>query len=818
MTELLSAYQTLPERYDELLLPERQPRASWRPLLRQLQALTAPGLKEREELLQKQIRENGVTYNVYADAGGASRPWALDLLPQLIHADEWAVLAAGVAQRAKLLDLMLADLYGPQRLLLEGVLPADLVYGHRNWLPPVQGLKPGGEVWLHVYAVDLARAPDGRWWVLADRTQSPSGAGYALENRHLVARAFPELFRTLGVRRLEAFFATLRRELLRLAATIEEGATPLAVLLTPGRHNETYFEHVYLARQLGFPLVEGQDLTVRDASVYLKTLDGLKRVHAIFRRLDDDWCDPLELRGDSALGVPGLLGAVRAGRVLVANALGTGLMESPGLMPYLPAVSTRLLGEALLLPSVQTWWCGDPAALRQVLEDLPQRVLKPAAPRPGAEPVFGAGLDAAGLAALRARIRERPGDWVAQALLPLSQAPVWSSAQAALLPRPLSLRAYAVATPDGWQVMPGGLTRVASEAGARIVSMQRGGSSKDTWIHGIGADPDTAAVPRIRSLVRHDPNLLSRTVENLYWLGRYSERCDGHGRLLRSLLNRLGDAEEQAFDAGFGIARAIGLLPANSDLMFALGRSIADRHWQPSLRADLGRLVWSATQVRAQLSAENWRAIQELDAEALRLEPAQLGRGQAMGFLNRLLIATTALSGFALDDMTRDDGWRFLMIGRSLERLGFLTRMLRQALSADAVSPALLAWLLELGNSTITYRTRYLASPQLVPVIDLLLLVEDNPHALLFQAVRLIDSLRLVGFDPGDVPALAALPGRLKAIDTGALLEARSLAPVRELLLGELEGASSALAELAERLMLRHFAHVDDVSRTIWSA
>jgi uncharacterized alpha-E superfamily protein len=427
-------------------------------------------------------------------------------------------------------------------------------------------------------------------------------------------------------------------------------------------------------------------------------------------------------------------------------------------------------------------------------------------------------LDAAALAALQARICARPGDWVAQALLPLSQAPVWSSTRAGLLPRPLSLRAYAVATPDGWQVMPGGLTRVASEAGARIVSMQRGGSSKDTWVSGGGADPDSAAGPRIRTLVRHDPHLLSRTVENLYWLGRYSERCDGHGRLLRSLLNRLGDAEEQVFDAGFGIARAIGLLPADSDLLFALGRAIADRHWQPSLRADLGRLVWSATQVRAQLSAENWRAIEELDAEALRLEPAQLGRGQAMAFLNRLLIATTALSGFALDDMTRDDGWRFLMIGRSLERLGFLTRMLRQALAAAELGAPLLAWLLELGNSTITYRTRYLAPPQPVPVIDLLLLAEDNPHALLFQAVRLIDTLRLIGFDPGDIPALAALPARLKAIDTDALLAAQRLAPVQTLLLGELEAIAAALAELAERLMLRHFAHVDDVSRTIWSA
>jgi uncharacterized circularly permuted ATP-grasp superfamily protein len=344
-------------RYDELFGAKGM-RSHWRPLIDRLRADDSGAVRHSLELTRRLVVENGVTYNVYADPQGADRPWALDPLPFVLPAAEWQVIEAGVAQRARLLNELLADIYGPQRLIAEGHIPAELPFGHPNYLWPCVGVKPAGGAWLHTYAADLARAPDGRWWLLADRTQAPSGAGYALENREILQQVHPEAIAEMGVRRVRGFFGHLRELLLE-----SNDDAPLAVILTAGPYNETYFEHAYLARQLGMPLVEGNDLTVRADTVYLKTLGGLRRVHSIFRRLDDDYCDPLELRGDSALGVPGLLGALRAGRVMVSNALGTGVIESAAWLGFLPPVAERLIGESLLLPEVATWWLGEKPAL-----------------------------------------------------------------------------------------------------------------------------------------------------------------------------------------------------------------------------------------------------------------------------------------------------------------------------------------------------------------------------------------------------------------------------------------------------------------------
>lgn len=493
MPELLAHYPFTDTAYHELLDRQGGVRPHWQRLFRQLERSSPEQLRQRQALVERQIQENGVTYNVYADPKGTDRPWALDLLPNLLSAAEWQPIAAGVAQRARLLNALLADLYGEQRLLAEGLLPSELVFGHPNFLWPALGIRPPGGIFLHSYAVDLARDADGRWQVLADRTQAPSGAGYALENRQIVSRALPELYRDLRVQHLAGYFRTLQETLASQAAG--DGETPLVVLLTPGRFNETYFEHLYLARQLGFPLVEGHDLTVRDATLYLKTLGGLKRVHAVLRRLDDDFCDPLELRTDSALGIPGLLEAVRQGRVLVANALGSGVLESPGLLGFLPQACRRLLGEELALPSLDTRWCGEPQALEAILAALPDLVIKPAFPGQRCEPLFGHALDGAGLASLGERLRERPQAYVAQRLAQLSQAPVWRDGEAGvgLQSRAIGMRVFAVAASDGrYWVMPGGLTRVASAADAEVVSMQRGGASKDTWVlaeRAVGGEP-----------------------------------------------------------------------------------------------------------------------------------------------------------------------------------------------------------------------------------------------------------------------------------------------------------------------------------------
>ncbi|MGE5945205.1 MAG: circularly permuted type 2 ATP-grasp protein, partial [Betaproteobacteria bacterium] len=457
---LLAIYPQSARRYDEMLTTDGEVRPHWRQFFQHLDQVSPEEMHQRLDFVDRRIQENGVTYNVYADPNGADRPWALDPLPLIIAPDEWAEVSAAVAQRARLFNAMLADLYGEQRLLADGLLPPALVYGQHGYLWPCRGVHPPGGVWLHHYAVDLARSPDGRWWVIADRTQAPSGAGYALENRLIVSRVFPEMFRELRVQHLADFFHDQQDGLAALAP-VDPGEQPHIVLLTPGPYNETYFEHAYLARYLGYPLVEGQDLTVRGDSVFLKTLGGLKRVHVILRRQDDDYCDPLELRGDSALGVPGLVNAARAGRVVIANALGSGLLTSGALMGFLPGICERLLGEELAMPSVATWWCGEKPALEYVREHFDDLVIKPAYPTQRMDPVFGHELKGEERAEMLRRIEARPHAYVAQEMANLSQGPAWSRAHdRRLLARPVGLRAYgAVNAEGGYSVMPGGLAR-----------------------------------------------------------------------------------------------------------------------------------------------------------------------------------------------------------------------------------------------------------------------------------------------------------------------------------------------------------------------
>lgn len=828
-SQWLAGYPGGGEAFHELLGNTGDVRPHWRPMLEELDRLGAAQVRHRHDFVARQIREDGITYNVYADAKGAERPWQLDLLPHIVPADEWAPLAAGIAQRAAVLDAMLADLYGPQQLLRDGLLPPELVFGHDNFLWPCTGLVPPGGRFLHVYAADLARAPDGRWWVVADRTQAPSGAGYALENRQIVSRAFPELLRAVKVQPLGGFFdallATLHRD-----APVAEGETPLAVLLTAGRYNETYFEHVFLARHLGVPLVEGQDLTVRGATLYLKTLGGLRRVHAVLRRLDDDFCDPLELRGDSALGVAGLLDVARAGRVLIANALGSGVLDSPGLPGFLPAICERLRGEPLRLPSVATWWCGEAPACEAALDQLDRLVVKAAFPSQRFEPVFGPDLDAAGREALRARIRAQPQAYVAQEFVQLSQAPVWQrqGARARIAPRAIGMRVYAVATAQGYTVLPGGLTRVAGRDDSGIVSMQRGGTSKDTWVFAEAKHPADAPQQRTlraRDIVRRDDFLPSRLVENLFWVGRYCERIDDTARLLRVVLGRYADSagHNPAFDAAIDACRVLGLLRGKAPMRQRLLAAVADVDAAGSIAGTLSRLSWSAAQVRGRLSQENWRTLAEVQRECAELSPDTLDLGDAVALLDSLLVGTSALSGFAHEDMTRDDGWRFLMIARRLERVQFLGDVVARVLRHRAgTEQATLDWLLELADSTITYRGRYLAAPQLIPVLDLVLCDPANPHSLAFQSSALLQDVAALPDGAAHLPArdvLATQDARLRGCDLSALEDALFGDAGRDAaLLGVAQLAAStadASRALSDALTLRYFAHVDLGRQTV---
>ena len=573
----------------------------------------------------------------------------------------------------------------------------------------------------------------------------------------------------------------------------------------PSRH--------HAATQQRLSLVQGQDLTVRGDTVYMKTLSGLKRVHAILRRLDDDYCDPLELRADSALGVPGLLGVVRAGRVALANALGAGVLESAGWLGFLPGAAETLLGESLQLPSVATWWCGEKPALDYAIANLDRLVVKPAFPNQKFEARFGRDLDEDDRRHVIARLRSRPYAYVAQERISLSQAPSWrAGASVRLTPRTLTMRVYAIATQDGYEVMPGGLARIAAEGVIDIVSSQRGGGSKDVWVL---SDPDETANPALIhgaaandalsgiGYRRHD-ELPSQLVENLYWLGRYSERCEDKARLLRATLAVRTDVV--IWEAAREECVRQGVLDADEEP----NESLYDDEQPFGLAGDLGRLGWCASQSRSLLSAEHWRSISVMQRH---FQEAGASMGDPLETLDRLLVSLTSLCGFALDDMTQDDGWRMLMLGRRLERIQFVAGLLAGRLqSGELIGQAELEWLLDIGGVSITYRTRYVSAPQLAPVLQLLIFEDASPRALAYQWRKVARTLSSLAVSIGAISdqELEGPVARLHAVGTeGVEDDGEAGAERRQQLAAALSELAAAAGRVSDRIALRHFSLVD---------
>jgi uncharacterized circularly permuted ATP-grasp superfamily protein/uncharacterized alpha-E superfamily protein len=819
---------------DEIADAAGEPAACWREFTTHAGSLTATRLARAQAGIERQLRENGVTYNVYAEARGANRPWAVDALPLVIPADEWEPLAVGLRQRARLLNAVVTDVYGAQHLLADGLIPPAIVLGHPGFLRACHGVTTPDGVRLHQVAFDLGRGPDRRWRIVGTRTQAVSGAGYALENRITISRLFPDAFRELRVHVLAPFFRTLKDTL--LAAAPRDAETPHIVLLTPGPWNETYFEHAYLARYLGFPLVEGGDLTVRERRVYLKTVTGLKRVHAILRRLDDDYCDPLELRADSTLGVPGLVDAWRAGQVVVANAFGTSVLESPALLPYLPAAAARLLGEPLAVPAIDTWWCGEAGALEHAIARLPNAVIKPAFPNLRMEPVFVQDLDATGRAAWVERVRERPDQYVIEEFVPLSHAPAWS--QDGLVARALMVRVFLAADGQGdYRVMPGGLARISGDD-RHIVSGQRGGSSKDTWaLSEAPIEPFSLLPGRLRpeDIAQSERMVSSRAAEHLFWLGRYAERAENCGRLLRAVLSRLPDTDgfPQGVPGAFiRTCRRQGLLPARNGadalreslatahaLERALIQGIFDAEISQSLAFNIAQTARVAGAVRDRLSSDNWRLLNQLAQSVARPPASAPGLTEALDLIDRTIISLVAVGGLEMAHMTRDDGWRFLSLGRHLERLLYVTTTVAEAANPrDAESPAILEWLLDLSDSIITYRARYLRQPEWLAVAELLLFDGRNPRSAAFQLAKLAKHVRLL-----PEAELSDLVGELDRTASawrsddpwqGRLFTASGVGGGMTDIEGRLLACESLALRVSDALTGRYFSHVHEDVRT----
>lgn len=748
---VVAGYHPPPGVFDELFNETGSLRPQWQKFITALDAMGPHDLARRWDQAKRLIHENGVTYNVYGDPQRTDRPWELDALPLVFPAAEWNILAVALVQRARLLNELLVDIYGQQTVLREGLLPPELVFAHPGFLLSCHGSRVPQDTYLHLYAAHLARRPDGRWTVLADRTQAPNGAGYAVENRIVISRTLPNKFHESQVQRLAGFFLTLRETLQSLATHHRDN--PRIVLLSPGPQSTSYFEDTYLARYLGYTMVEGGDLMVRDNIVFLKTLGGLLPVDVILRRVIDDYCDPLELRGDSLLGVPGLVQAARRNHVVIANALGSGMIEAPVLQSFLPALCRRFLGEDLQLPSVETWWCARPDDLRYVLEHFEQLVIKPAFSSHSAKAIFIDQLTKAQREELAGRIRARPREFVAQERVTRSSAPVWNGRE--MEPWHVALRTFLVASGDSYQVMPGGLPRVSKSSQSMSESMTSGQGSKDVWVLSEGP---VAPVSLLRphgapiELRRSGNDLPSRVADNLYWLGRQVERVEGAVRLLRSVVSRLTSETDPA-----GLPDLDRMLhsltdtvhgpsePTAEELRHALQPEVYalvfDEHRPGSLRKTLNMVHQLASVVRDRISLDMWRILNlmDRDVEAPKA-PEVLPLSDVLSMLNQTVVHLAAFSGLGMESMTRGPGWRFLDMGRRLERAVHTMRLLRNTLShVTRYSHSMLEALLEIADSSMTYRSRYLTTLQLPPLLDLILTDETNPRSVAFQVQALAE-------------------------------------------------------------------------------
>ena len=798
--------------WDEMRAPDGAWRPAWRRFLEawpvdaqdtaasQARAVAVGGglpppqdLDARLAQVQAQIRRDGITHNVFGPEGARPRPWSLELLPLLIEPGDWTAIEAGVRQRAQLLEALMADLYGPRRTLQEGLLPAALVLRHPGYVRPMRGAAPVGGLHLRIVAFDIARGPEGRWWVVAQRTQGPSGLGYVLHNRLLVSSQFPQAYEALRVQRLASSYRRLLDGLDEAARVLSDGAVPNLALLTPGPYSETWFEHAFLARYLGLRLVEGSDLTVRGTRLYMKTIDGLQPVHGLLRRLDDDWCDPLELRADSTLGVPGLVQAARAGQVAMANALGSAFLESPAIQGFLPAIAQRLLGQALSLPSLPTWWCGEQAAWLDVRQALDGKLLRTTFQQDGRTSQVRRGSTQ--------EVEDDPEAWTVQGRLRFARAPTWGPQ--GLVHRPAMVRVYAMAGPGNhWHVLPGGMTRVAQREDDSV-SMQRGGASLDTWVMTEGRVDTFSMLPRaltVDDLQASRRVVGSRMGENLFWLGRYTERCEQQVRLARLALVLCGDglpahapAAAALAEAAASLSMAGGLVPEGvpaphrAPRIFerALMDALTDPAGSHSVAFHLLALARAGQSLRERLSPEQWRLAQSMSegfGAACAGSDGRPGRSECLAALDTLALQLAAMTGAQTDRMTRDAGWRLLTVGRLLERLtgvaatlAAFMRTAPDAAGAWGACPALASSegvdaLLELLDSTITFRARYHRREDLLALVEVLVLDDTNPRSLAGVLRRLRTELgKLPAGTDGAPPLGAAFPARGVGFDLEAL-------------------------------------------------
>ncbi len=774
------------------------PAAGWTAMFEELAAVASDDLGHARERVQRHAADIGTGFRIIGEAD--ERPWPVSPVPLLIGTDDWATIVRGVVQRADLMETVIADLYGEGRFVERGLIPAALVTGSPFFLRPMVGLEPPGGRHLHFVAMDLGRGPTGEWRVLADHLRAPAGAGYALENRLAVSRTLGGLQPRLNVQRHAPFFAAFRAGI----AAFCRRSDPRIGLMTPGRFNPSYPEQAHLARYLGLLLVEGADLAALEDTLYVRTIAGLKRIDALWSRVDPRMLDPLAFDTHSQIGVPGLIDAYAAGNVVLSNAPGVGVLESRAFGAFLPQLATRLLGESLHLPNIATWWCGQASERARVEEDLDRMLIGPAF---GAAPLGlpqnrmmpGAEITGDARTALLADLERRPQDYVGQEIVRLSTMPVVIGD--ALVPRPFTLRVFAARDESGaWTVMPGGFARIGEHTDPRATVMGEGIWSADVCVHGPGPVTAASLLPASDSLqIRRNPGTLpSRVADNFYWLGRYLERGEALLGAIRVMLGNSIDADGGAALAAETVGKLVGLIagaggaphPASlrrADLTAFARTAMEDEGWHSVATINrLARGIGDGS--RDRLSADMVRL---LDAPF----PTHRGMLDRAGSLQRRY---AAIAGLSAEHMGRTAAWWFHDLGRRIERATAMARATRLFGMPGATADDL-STLLDLADSQISYRQRYLTGIARVPVVDLVALDPGNPRALAYQTERMTERL-------AELPVLAddgmAEPQQAQATALAAILATATAAHIDSDVLGDIE---RRLGNLSDAIARRYF-------------
>ena len=779
--DILSDYAVPTGTADELFDASGHMRPVWEPFISRLQELSPEEIDERIARGDQYLRDAGVYFRRYSDKTPGERDWPLSHIPVLLPEAEWADISDALTQRADILERIVADIYGDQTLVRDGHLPASFLAQNPEWLRPMVGVRPVSGYFLHHIAFEIGRNPDGSWFVLGDRTQAPSGAGFALENRRATSRVFPGLFAHTNVHRLAGFFRAFQTA---LGARGAQGRDAPAIL-TPGPGTDTYFEHVYIARYLGLMLLEGEDLTIENGQAMVRTVDGLKPISLLWRRMDARFADPLELDETSRIGTPGMINAIRSGRLQMVNALGTGILETRALLAFVPRIAEAAYGIPLKMPNIATWWCGTQSERDYVMANAEHMTLGPALSTglpfdPNSIVSVAGASKAEGQEALADRVAREGEQLVAQQAVTLSTTPVYADGK--LSARPMTVRVFMARTADGWAIMPGGYARIGASGESTAIAMQRGGTVADVWVVSDSpVQPET--LPPGNGVQRLPENPLpSRAADNLYWMGRYVERAETTIRILRAYHLRLaetGNPEDlnvqQISDylKGFG-TDTVEPIPSN-------------------LIAQIGAAAGCASKVRDRFSVDGWAALRDLQRSLNQLQGTTQPGADCARAMVTLLQMLSGFAGLVQDNMYRSTGWQFLEFGRALERAQSTTLMLSKFADFDAPSGSV-DIAVELGDSIIIHQRHYMGDPTPASVVDLLALDVRNPRSILFQLETMRDLLATLPH-PGEAGQLTPL--RREALRLHTQL---AVAAPKDMTLKALKSLNKELSEMSNLL------------------